>query len=202
MTVKQSDLSFGETEALVRKIGGRRGVEKLLSGEWIVGEPAEVQTGDNGASGEIVADLLERSTASIPVSAADRFIAREKFAVGEEKELAVSYVGDDFIGHFLDLVEENVPAATLHQYRLLESSIDAPIFAALGGQESAMISLSHVFEFLKSADRSRWYFFYVSDVAGDLWALDAYWRDNGWDIETYSVTYPRGWRGGGRVVSR
>jgi len=29
-----------------------------------------------------------------------------------------------------------------------------------------------------------------------------YWRDHGWDMEAYSVTYPRGWRAGGHIVSR
>ena len=41
--MKYGQMSWGQTEALVNKVGGLEGVQKVLSGEWIVGTPAEVK---------------------------------------------------------------------------------------------------------------------------------------------------------------
>lgn len=148
-----------------------------------------------------VSELLERAGEPVEVCAPARFVARDRFMVNRGGELAISYLGEDFTRHFLGLVEENAGTAILMPRALLKSSIDAPIFAALGGERKVRIALAHLFAFLKTADRARWFFFYVADTDGKLWAVDTYWRDEGWDIEAYSVTYPRGWRSGGCVVS-
>lgn len=198
--MKYGDLSFGQAEALMNKIGGMDGLRKVLSGEWIVGVPGGVPGGEPVA--EATKNLLELDGQPVRVPASERFVARDKFRIDRDGELPISLIGEDFIAHFLDLVETDVAATTLKQCVLVEGTIDAPIFHALGGEENAKVPLAHVFAFLKVADRSKWYFFYVADSAGQLWAVDTYWRDGGWDIEAYSVTYPRGWRGGGRVVSR
>lgn len=152
-------------------------------------------------SHEAIADLLELVGDPIEVAAVARFVAGEAFVPDRSGAVPVSYVGDDFNAFFFGLVEEDVPAAQLNQWRLVKGSIDAPIFAALGGPERASVALAHVHQFLRVADRSKWFFFYVADLTGSLWAVDVYWRDDGWDIEAYSVTYPRGWRGGGHIVS-
>ena len=147
-------------------------------------------------------DLLRSIGQPVPVAATARFVVREKFVVDCNGELPITYVGEGFVEQFFDLVEERVEAVALRKYRLLKASIDDPIIAGLGGAGSARIALAHLFEYLKSADRDAWYFFYVTDARGKLWAVDTYWRDGGWDLEAYTVTYPRGWRGGGHVVSR
>jgi hypothetical protein len=146
--------------------------------------------------------LLQPVGESVEISAIARFVARDKFVIDRAGELPITYVGEAFTENFLGLVEEGLKTSQLRQRRLLESSVDGPIFSALGGETEAKIPLAHVFEFLKTADRSRWFFFYVADVSGNLWAIDTYWRARGWDLEAYSVTYPRGWRAGGHVVSR
>jgi hypothetical protein len=145
-------------------------------------------------------NLLQVVGEPVPVPAVDRFVAAEQFVIGGA--LPISLLGDDFIENFLPLIEQDVAATMLHQRVLVKSTIDAPIFVALGGEDAASVPLAHVFAFLKTADRGKWFFFYVRDVAGQLWAVDTYWRDRGWDMEAYSVTYPRGWRSGGHVVSR
>lgn len=149
----------------------------------------------------IVDDLVEIVEGHIPVDAIDRFVARDRFVIGRDGELPISYLGDDFTQHFLGVVEEGVAPTTLRLCKLLKGSVDGPIFAALGGRDNARVALAHLFQFLKIADRKRWYFSYVEDASGELWAIDMYWRDNGWDVEAYSVTYPRGWRGGGRIIA-
>ena len=200
--MKYGDLSADQTEALIDKVGGIDGLKKLLADEWVVGEPANfLKNGARGTSGEVVADLLEVVGQPVELPAAERFVARDKFVVDSAGELPLTYVGEDFTEKFLGVVEEGVTTARIQPYKLVKATIDGPIFSALGGEGGAKIALAHLFEFLKTADRSSWYFFYVVDAAGSLWAVDTYWRDGGWDLESYSVTYPRGWRGGGHVVS-
>lgn len=196
--VKYGDFSSGQVEALLDKIGGMDGVAKLLSGEWIVGEPDKIV----GARREIGTDLLELVGEPVEFPAVERFVVRDKFVVDREGELPLSYVGEDFASRFYGIIEEGIGAATLQLYRLVRSSIDGPLLSALGGEGEARIALAHLFAYLKIADRSKWHFFYVTDAEGMLWAVDSYWRDDGWDIESYSATYPRGWRGGGHVVAR
>ena len=151
---------------------------------------------------KVIAPLLEAVDAPVAVPAVARFAVRDKFVVGRDGELPIRYIGEDFAAKFGTIVEQGVEAGSLQQHRLVEASIDAPIVEALGGERAADTPLAHLFAFLKSANRSRWYFFYVADPAGTLWAVDTYWRDGGWDMEAYSATYPRGWRGGGHVVAR
>jgi hypothetical protein len=195
--MRYGDLSSGQIEALIDKIGVD-GVGKLLSGEWIAGEPDKVAS----TCRKIIADLLELVGDPVELPSVDRFVVRDKFQVDREGELPLSYVGEDFTGRFYGIVEEGIGAAPLQLYRLVRSSIDGPILSALGGEGETRIALAHLFAYLQIADRSKWHFFYVTDAEGMLWAVDSYWRDNGWDIESYSATYPRGWRGGGHVVAR
>ena len=199
--MKHDKLSLDQAEALMDKIGGVDGVERLIAGTWIVSEPASPTAAGANTNQRIVAGLLRCIDDPIEVSAPRRFVARDAFVADRDGELPISLIGEDFTTHFLGLVEEDVGAATIRQRILIKGSIDRPIFDALGGPDGARIALAHVFAFLKGADRERWYFFYVADTTGNLWAVDTYWRDGGWDIEAYSVTYPRGWRGGGCVVS-
>jgi hypothetical protein len=182
----------GDWHRNYRFLGVRRhvgGLEKAV--KRIASAPDRINSG-----------FLELIGDSVEVSAIRRFVARDKFVIDRAGELPITYVGEAFTENFLGLVEEGLKTSQLRQRRLLESSVDGPIFSALGGETEAKIPLAHVFEFLKTADRSRWFFFYVADVSGNLWAIDTYWRARGWDLEAYSVTYPRGWRAGGHVVSR
>ncbi len=67
---------------------------------------------------------------------------------------------------------------TVRQRKLLRRSVDTPILAALGDKDVAKIvrarmALAHVFSFLKTADRSKWFIFYVADAKGNVWAVNA-----------------------------
>ena len=98
---------------------------------------------------------------------------------------------------------------TVRQRKLLKSSVDRQILAALGDKDMANITrapvaLSHAFEFLKTADRGVWYIFYIKDVNGIVWAVGARWRsgDGGWRVEADSVEGPSWWDAGVRLLSR
>ncbi|CAN5715693.1 hypothetical protein BH11PAT2_BH11PAT2_09160 [soil metagenome] len=200
--MKYGELTFGQTEALLNKVGGMDGLKKVLSGEWIVGEPAKVLKRAATVSKKVLAGLLELVGEPTWVPTIDRFVARDKFVVNRDGELPISYLGDNFTNNFLGLVEENVKTTKLKQRKLLKGSVDGPILSALGGESKAKVALAHVFEFLQTADRNLWYIFYVADVNGVVWAVGAGWDDRGWRVGAIAVADPRRWDADDRVVSR
>lgn len=153
---------------------------------------------------KVLAGLLELTGEPTKVPANDEFVARDKFREDTRGELPIAWLGSNFKTNFLDVVEKKVKGATLKQRKLLSSSLDSPIISALGGEEKAEVSLSHVYDFLKTADRKVWYIFYVRDAKGILWAVSAGWDSghDGWRIGADSVTDPDEWNAGSRVVSR
>lgn len=193
-----ADLKGGETNALVKIIGGAEVVRQILCGELVVKieeKPRPVER------------LLEEVGTPTELAAVAKFVAREKFVVNTKGELPISYLGDNFKANFLDIVETDVSAVTLKQRKLLKPSVDRPILAALGDEdptkvEKARIALAYVFNYLKAADRSLWFIFYVAGAKGVVWAVNAYWDDGGWNLDAFPVSSPRGWCADCRVVSR
>lgn len=200
--MKYGEFNMGQAEALLNKIGGMNGMNKVLSGEWIVGEPSKFAKAKAGASTKILEGLLELQGEPMKVPGIVNFVACDKFVVDRNGELPISYLGDNFRNNFLDVVEKVVKTATLKQRKLLKRSVDEPILSALGGTRKAQVALGNVFEFLKTADRSKVYIFYVADAKGVVWAVIAYWDDGGWDVGARSVADPDEWDAGRVVVSR
>jgi hypothetical protein len=197
MTFASQNLTAGQLNAIVKKLGGEQGALRFLADETIVSENPK-----NGASRTVIAKLLEEVGQPVDLPAIERFVAREKFVVDRNGELPISHLGDNFRANFLDVVEENVEAAKLTQRKLLKRSVDKPILSALDGEEKARIALAHVFDYLKTADRNLWFIFYVKDAKGVLWAVYAGWDDGGWYVDADAVSNPDEWRDGRRVVSR
>jgi len=197
MTFASQNLTAGQLNAIVKKLGGEKGAMRFLAGELIVTENPKV-----GASRTIIAKLLEEVGQPVDLPAIERFVARQKFVVDQSGELPISYLGDNFRANFLDVVEENVKAAALKQRKLLKRLVDKPILSALGGEEKARVALAHVFDYLKTADRNLWFIFYVKDAKGVLWAVSAYWRGVGWSVGAFAVSDPDAWGDGSHVVSR
>lgn len=191
-----ADLKHGETNALVKLAGGADQVRKILRGELklVVTDPPPAK---------VLYGLLELVDDS--QQPAERFVAREKFIEDENGELPISSISASFNQYFLDKIEEGVRATTLLQRRLLDYAYSTRILSGLGGGSQAEIGLFHVFEFLKRADRSRWYVFYVRDVRGELRAVSAHIRGYGkygnWHIDARSISNPLKWDESWHVVS-
>ena len=66
------------------------------------------------------------------------------------------------------------------------------------------IELGEMMNFLKTADHSGWYIFYVQDEEKTLWAVGAHWRSSldGWRVDAGSVEDPYRWYAVSQVVSR
>ena len=83
-------------------------------------------------AGYVKREVLRACTKiSVEVAAPERFVARDRFVLGRDAELAISYLGEDFTSHFLGLVEDNAGPATLEQRILIKSSIDGTAYSKL-----------------------------------------------------------------------
>jgi len=166
----------------------------------------KVAKAKTGASTKTLSDLLELTGESVDVQAVERFVARDKFVVNHNGEVPINYLGDNFAQNFLDVVEENVSAGTLKQHTLLNPSFDIPILSALGDQdptniEKARCALAHIFAYLKTADRTKWYLFCAPDAKGIVWMIQAKGEDDSWAILAYPVSGPGRWGAGNIVIS-
>lgn len=158
-----------------------------------------------------VSKLLEFVT-SVKVAEVKHFKAAEHFQEG----LIVNGVkyyssfGDNFNKHFLPKVEENVSAAELRVHKLLRDSKDLGIRTEIG-EEKEETQLAYLHQCLKLQGNGEegvlltngWAnIFYIRDVEGNLWAVDAYWYVGGWDLNAFSVEYPLAWYADHQVFSR
>ena len=76
---------------------------------------------------------------------------------------------------------------------------DYEIIEKFGSHETTLGDVLHGFQ---TFDRKKWYVFHIRDANNVLWAVDAYWSGDGWDVEANSISNPYGWDAGGEFVSR
>ena len=124
--------------------------------------------------------------------------ASEEFVIGKNN---IGWIGSNFKEHFHKLTFEESNGEGLTTHRLGKSMRDCEIISELKPES---ISLGDVLAFLKKADHSEWYIFYVNDEQGVLWAVHANWNadNDGWNVEAFSVTLPLEWYADFQVVSR
>jgi hypothetical protein len=153
----------------------------------------------------IIGGLLEEVGKPIKLAGHKRFVASEKFVINTDGEVPFSEFGPNFENNFLAVDEPDVKPITVKQRKLRKPSVDGPILKALGDTVEnivrARIALAHVFNFLKTADRTGWYIFYVADAKDKPWAVYAYWDGLGWFVGANAVSHPHEWHGGSCVVS-
>lgn len=148
---------------------------------------------------------------TVVVSATPRFVASDHFKVdvSPEAKVKIAFIGDNFKDNFLGTTEEDVLPTKLRIHRLTESSLDAPIIAALGGRHET--KLAHLHQLLLRQPKgeegdllTNGYanIFYIRDATNKLWAVDVGWSDAGWRVSAFSVEDPHGWLDGRQVFSR
>ena len=193
--MKYGDLTWGQTEALVNKIGGKEVADGILSGELAV------------TVTKVAARILGKLS-TIVLSATGKFIASDHFST-DSKEVKISWLGDNFQREFLAKVEEPQAGIELCYAKLKKASIDAPILAELG--DRAEITLASIWELLKKQPKgesgkllTNGYanIFYVRDAKRVFWVVDVYWYCGGWGVDADSVEDPGEWHAGGPVFSR
>jgi len=195
------NLTAGQLNAIVKKLGGEEGALKLLRDELVISEA-------------VAKKLLERLSTTIVVPAVTQFIAADNFIVDTSKsaKVKISYLGDNFKANFLQKVEsDEVAAEELVINKLLENSFDPAIITALGGEAKVEISLGQFFAaFAKQPNGEKGALLtngyanigYIRDINGVLWAVYGLWDDDGWYFEANSLGGPHGWFGGLQFLSR
>lgn len=122
--------------------------------------------------------------ATVRVDQTDRFVARDVFKTGQRiGGRTLSSVGWSFAEHFLNVVENDVPAATLKVWGLQYTMGDAALIRKLGGEARATVSsIAHVYRLMEASDVAshtdgRSNIAYVrSPVDQRLWAV--HWTTN------------------------
>jgi hypothetical protein len=143
---------------------------------------------------------------TVTVPGADSFSAATHFREGPA---LITWIGDNFRERFLPKVEFNISAAVLDVFRLRRSALDPEIRSELGGYPE--VSLHDIWILLLWQSRGQTgplltnatpNIFYVRDVSGKVWAVDAVWGGAGWEIGASSLDDPRLWRHGRQVIAR
>lgn len=186
-----ADLTAGQLNALVKKVGGKDVVLQILRG-----------------TAEVVVNIVKLLTKLTTV----QLKGIPQFTMNEETQKAanIGYMWDDFKSHFFGKTEENIGDLTVAVHKLEKDSLDKPILEEL--EEKAEISLAQFVELLKQQSQGQegtllvngWAnIAYIRDKKGNLWAVDAGWdsADRYWHVNAYSVEIPRDWSAGGQVLS-
>ena len=171
-------------EAIVNKLGGEDGAEAFLRGEL-----------------EVVRKKTLTVVRKVNVAAQPPVTTSEEWF----KEAGVGLMGDNFKAQFLDLEVPATEEAEFTVRKLEQASVDDPIIKELGGKEKAEILPSQFRAFLATNRESpEWFIFYLKGKDGNLWAVDARWRDfsRDWRVRAGSLDDPVEWGGGHRVLSR
>ena len=172
--MKYGELTLGQVEAIVNKLGGMDRVYELLRDNLTV-KPSS---------------LLKR-IATIEVGYACGFIGKEHFKKnirGERNNVMMQEMVCGFTDRFWGKVEKEVQPAILGAYDLLTPASDVEILAELG--KRAEISLAHLWQLLLRQPcgqpgplhtDGKHNIFYIRGVDDLLWTVQANW---------HGLTYP------------
>ncbi|MFI5260536.1 MAG: hypothetical protein ACHQU0_01960 [Candidatus Paceibacteria bacterium] len=199
--MKYGNLTLGQIEAGINKIGGEEAFMRLLRDELVISEA-------------IAKKLLERLSTTIAVPAMTQFIAKDNFVIDTSKnaKVKISYLGDNLKANFLQKVEsDEVAAEELTINKLLENSFDPAIITALGGEAKVEITLGQFFAaFAKQPKGEAGTLLtngyanvgYIRDVNGVLWAVFGRWGGDGWGFCADPLGNPDRWGVGRQFLSR
>lgn len=200
-TMKYGNLTLGQIEAGINKIGGEDAFMRLLAGELNVvpAKPSDPKK------------LLELVT-TVSVAAIESFKSADTFKVDTKKAATrIYYLGDNFKKHFGRKEEGASEATEIKVHKLLVGSLDAPIITELA--DKCEITLGQFFTLLSKQGKGESgplltngsaNIAYIHDDEGNLWAVFAFWvaGRGGWYVGAGSVGNPGRWRDGRRVLSR
>ncbi len=197
------NLTAGQLNAIVKKMGGEEAALKFLRDELVFSEA-------------VAKKLLERLSTTIAIPAITLFTASEHLIVDTSKKakVKISYLGYNMRQYFLPKVEsDEVAAEEFAINKLLENSFDPAIITALGGEAKVEITLGQFFAvFAKQPNGEKGALLtngyanvgYIRDINGVLWAVRGYCRghDLGWRFEADPLDDPGRWGVGRQFLSR
>ncbi len=193
---KYPDVTAGQTEACINRMGGWSNFLRFVAGQ-----------------GELVFKSILTLLGTVMVEAQPKFLVREHFAVNTSDSaiVKIGYIWEDFIAWFNDLVEDEVQGTVLEYYKLEENSRADKFFGELG--DTAIVKLSQIFALMRKQPKGEVdgellvngcaNLFKVRDAKGELRVVYVYWRAGRgcWDVNADRLVHPSVWSAGSRVFS-
>jgi hypothetical protein len=151
------------------------------------------------------AQFLDPIKAAVIIPAAAKpFVANNHFIVNTKKNapVKISNLGGTFSAWFLGKSEVAFTGSTLRYGKLSRYSVDGPVIQGLGGEEKAETTLMELFSIMEKQRNGEAgplltdgyaNIFYIKDVSGDLRAVCARWRGDGWNVLARQIADPLGW---------
>ena len=159
---KYPDVTSGQTEACINRMGGWDNFIRFIGGQ-----------------GKVIFESILTLLRTMRVAAQPAATtSKEYFA-----EAGVVSVGSNFEGQFYGLEVPATEEVELAVRKLEEASLDAPIMAELGDKTETGVSQFRAF-LAANRKSSEWFIFYLRGKDGNLWAVNAYWHTDygGWHV--------------------
>ena len=179
---KYNDLTVGQSEACINRMGGWDNFLRFIGGQ-----------------GKVVFETILTLLRTWTCPAQPAVTTSKEYFEGA----GVKWMGKNFEAQFLGLEVLETSKVELAVRKLDQNSLDAPILTELG--DKAETSPSQFRTFLAAnRESTEWFIFYLRGKDGNLWAVDANWfvDDAGWNVSAGSVGNRNPWSAGGRVLSQ
>lgn len=179
---KYADVTAGQTEACINRLGGWDNFLRFIGGQ-----------------GKVVFDSILEFVRTVTIGAQPAVTTNKKYF----EDAGAKWMGENFQNQFLGLEVSETKEIELAVRKLTEDSLDEPILKELGDKAETSVSTFHTF-LNQNRESSEWFIFYLRGKDGNLWAVSAHWSsgDGGWYLYAFSVADPDGWLAEGQVVSR
>ncbi|MEK7496691.1 MAG: hypothetical protein AAB657_02175 [Patescibacteria group bacterium] len=156
------------------------------------------------------AEKLLEVLGAVTLGAVKKFIANDYFKVGDINGIKIAWIGNNFKEQFVPKVEENVIESIIRYFRLKKGITDPFIIAELGLNYTT--TLAHMWELIKLQGYGQKFgpllvdgkanSFYIPDVNGIIWTVNANWDGGGWHFGAYSLGRPDEWNDDRQVLGR
>lgn len=160
--------------------------------------------------------ILKEARGPVAVSLIKPFLARKHIVLGvDENSVRIGAISSLFCTYFLvedfTEVEQLKPFTAVTFFALLDTTIDAQIIPALGGEEAVVTDLSVVYSLLCDHARGTYsglstdtymHIFYVRDLNGIMRSVSVAWdrQTKGWELSAHPIDDKGCWSAGHHVV--
>ncbi|HUD03104.1 MAG TPA: hypothetical protein VMR46_03800 [Candidatus Paceibacterota bacterium] len=201
-----ADLTGGQMNAIVKKLGGHQGALRFLRDELKIVEAQPLKID------EVEPKKLLKLVTTVSVAATKIFTASDHFKVDTQKAaVRICSLGDNFKENLLGLSEGGCEATNIKVHKLLAHSSDLPIIEELA--DKCEIRLGQFFALLSKQGKGKKGVLltngkanvaYIRGVKGILWAVSAYWQtvSRGWLVVAVPTMDPTRWDPSYQILSR
>jgi hypothetical protein len=205
--MKYGKYTWGQTEAVLNKLGGESVVDRILNNDVIITIEDRFKPQPQPNPPLLVA------MPKIFLAAIDRFDVQKHIVVdtSDQSEYKISYVDAAFKADFYGLKEAKQADTTVYPHRTSRNFQYSEARTMLGGpQKIVRMTIGQIDALAKLQPNGeegylggggRANLFEVMNKNGMPRLVHVRWRGDGWHFYSYSVAYTLGWRADRRVFS-